>query len=86
MYLQRLWAELEQKKAEHLAMRAEHETALQEARQQSSELQEALENSNEKLKTLRSQYDETHLEFEQQEAKLRDKVNFVSFIIDINIY
>ncbi|XP_069972731.1 centrosome-associated protein CEP250 isoform X3 [Penaeus vannamei] len=72
---ERLWAELESRKNEVLALRAEHKHSLSEAQDRISHLQQQLE---EKLKALDGQKEKHSQDVEEREAKLRDLVQQVA--------
>ncbi|XP_045592510.2 putative leucine-rich repeat-containing protein DDB_G0290503 isoform X3 [Procambarus clarkii] len=67
---ERLWAELESRKNEVLALRAEHKHSLSEAEERVHQLQKQLD---EKLKALETQQDQHNKETEEWEVRLRDK-------------
>nr|XP_053635633.1 myomegalin-like [Cherax quadricarinatus] len=71
---ERLWAELESRKNEVLALRAEHKHSLSEAEERVHHLQKQLE---EKIKALESQQDKHNKETEEREARLRDQTQQV---------
>ncbi|XP_071517453.1 uncharacterized protein [Panulirus ornatus] len=72
---ERLWAELESRKNEVLALRAEHKHSLSEAEERVSQLQKQLE---EKLKALESMQDKHNKDTEERETRLRDQAQQVA--------
>lgn len=70
-----MWAELESRKNEVLALRAEHKHSLSEAEERVRQLQKQLE---EKLKDLESQQDKHSKETEERETLLRNQAQQVA--------
>ncbi|XP_063888747.1 myosin-10-like isoform X1 [Scylla paramamosain] len=72
---ERLWAELESRKNEVVALQAEHKLSLSQAQDRLTRLQEQLD---EKLKDLENQKNLHAKETEEQEARLREKAEQVA--------